>query len=82
MKFITQGETPVINTNNVQDIVEVDAQGNELAIAPADLLPIIWLTNDVSPQTITKMMAEGKYIIRIYTDIEKDATEETGYPKY
>jgi hypothetical protein len=27
------------------------------------------------------MMAEGKYAIRIYTDIEKDATEEVGYQK-
>jgi hypothetical protein len=81
MKFITQGETPVINTNNVQDIIEIDAQGNELAITPTDLLPIIWLTNDVSPQTITKMMAEGKYTIHIYTNIEKDAAEEVGYQK-
>jgi len=72
MKVITQGETPVINTNDVRDIVEVDAQGNKLAIVPAKLLPIIWLTNDVSPQTITEMMAKGKYAVHIYTDIEKD----------
>jgi len=80
MKFITQEETPVITINDVRDIVEVDAQGNEIAITPADL-PIIWLTNDVSPQTITEMMAEGKYTICIYTDIEKDAAEEAGYQK-
>jgi hypothetical protein len=39
------------------------------------------LTNDVSLQTITKMMAEGKYTVHIYTDIEKDAAEEAGYQK-
>ena len=81
MKFITQGETPIITTNDVREIIEVDAQDNELTIAPANLLPIILLTNDVSPQTITKMIVDGKYAIRMYIDIEKDTAKEAGYQK-
>jgi len=66
MKFITQGETPVVTTNDIRDIVETDAQGNELATlptAPVDPLPIIWLTDDISTQTITEIIATEKYAV-------------------
>ena len=84
MKFITQGETPIINANDIREIVETDAQGNKLATLPTisnNPLPIIWLTNDVSTETIAAMMATEKYVIRIYTDIEKDAADIQGYRK-
>jgi hypothetical protein len=83
MKFITQGETPLVNVNEVEDIVETDAKGNELATLPTSIepLPIIWLTNKISTETIAAMMAAEKYIIRIYTDIEKDVADVPGYQK-
>jgi hypothetical protein len=83
MKFITQGETPLVNVNEVEDIVETDAKGNELATLPTSTkpLPIIWLTNKISTETIAAMMAAEKYIVRIYTDIEKDAVDVPGYQK-
>jgi len=82
MKFITQGETPVITTNNIRDIVETDAQGNELATlptTPVDPLPIIWLTDDISTQTITEIIATEKYAVCIYADIVKDAADTPNY---
>ena len=82
MKFITQGETPVINTNDNLEIVETDAQGNELVTLPtvtATPLPIIWLTNDVKTETIAAMIATEQYAIRIYADIKKDAADVPGY---
>jgi len=82
MKFITQGETPVITTNDIRDIVETDAQGNKLAtlpITPIDPLPIIWLTDDISTQTITEIIATEKYAVRIYADIVKDAADTPNY---
>lgn len=84
MKFITQGETPVIEANDIREIVETDAQGNELATLPAastNPLPIIWITDAVSTETIAAMMATGKYVIRVYADIEKDAADIQGYRK-
>jgi len=82
MKFITQGETPVITTTDIRDIVETDAQGNGLATlptAPVDPLPIIWLTDDISTQTITEIIATEKYAVRIYADIVKDAADTPNY---
>jgi len=82
MKFITQGETPVITTNDIRDIVETDAQGNELATLPTALvnpLPIIWLTDDISTQTITEIIATEKYAVRIYADSVKDAADTPNY---
>ena len=84
MKFITQGETPVINANDNLEIVETDAHGNELVTLPtvtAAPLPIIWLTDDISNETITAMIATEQYAIRIYADIEKDAADIPGYKK-
>ena len=84
MKFITQGETPVINANDNLEIVDTDAHGNELTtlpIATATPLPIIWLTDDVSTETIIAMIATEQYAIRIYADIEKDAADVPGYQK-
>ena len=82
MKFITQGETPVINTNDDLEIVETNTHGNELITLPivtATPLPIIWLTDDVKTETITAMIATEQYAIRIYADIEKDAANIPGY---
>ena len=82
MKFITQGETPVINANDNLEIVDADAHGNELITLPtatAAPLPIIWLTDDVKIETITTMIATEQYAIRIYADIEKDTANVPGY---
>ncbi len=84
MKFITQGETPIINTNDNLEIVETDTHGSKLITLPtttAAPLPIIWLTDDVSTETITAMIATEQYTICIYTDIEKDAANVPGYQK-
>ncbi len=84
MKFITQGETPIIDTNDNREIIEVDVQGDELVTLPtatADSLSIIWLTDDVSTKTITAMIATGKYTIHIYADIKKDAADIPGYQR-
>ena len=67
MKFITQGETPVINANDNLEIVEADTLGSKLTTLPtvtAAPLPIIWLTNDVSTKTITAMISTEQYAIR------------------
>jgi len=82
MKFITQGETPVVKADDIREIVETDAKGNELVTLPTagiTPLPIIWLTSEVSTETIAAMMATEKYVIRIYTDIDKDAADIKGY---
>jgi len=71
-----------ITTNDIQDIVETDTQGNELATlptAPVDPLPIIWLTDDISTQTITEIIVTEKYAVRIYADIVKDAANTPNY---
>ena len=83
MKFITQGETPDLSTNDVREIVETDAQGNELVTAPAapiKPLPIIWLTNAVSTKTIAEMIATEQYAICIFKDIE-EANDIPGYQR-
>jgi len=82
MKFITQGETPVITTSDIRDIIKTDAQGNELATlptVPVNPLPIIWLTDDISTQTITEIIVTEKYAVRIYADIVKDAANTPNY---
>ena len=84
MKFITQGETPIIKADDIREIVETDAEGNELTTLPTTVttpLPIIWLTDEVSTETIAAMMATNKYVIHIYTDIDKDSADVPRYRK-